>query len=83
MSTPLEKWGDRPEVIKLISGLRAGTQAVCWKSLPLSTDFKSNQPENLGLEIKGVFNERVPTSTSDSGWFIKGSDLEKSALVSY
>lgn len=30
MRTPLDKWGDRPEVIKLISGLRAGTQAVCW-----------------------------------------------------
>lgn len=29
MRMPLEKWGDRPEVIKLISGLRAGTQAVC------------------------------------------------------
>lgn len=40
-------------------------------SLPFSTDFKSNQPENLGLEIRGVFNEKVPTLTSNSGCFIR------------
>ena len=52
-------------------------------SLPFSAGFNSSQAENLGLEIKGVFNKRVPTSTSDNGWFIKDSDLETWALVSY
>lgn len=28
MRTPLEKWADRPEVVKLINGLRAGTPTV-------------------------------------------------------
>lgn len=52
-------------------------------SLPFSTGFKSSQAKNPGLEIKRVFNKRVPTSTLDNGWFMKDSDLEKSALVSY
>lgn len=30
LRTPLEKSGDKPELIKLISGLRAATQAVGW-----------------------------------------------------